>query len=163
MQKLLILHSFDQSNPNISLQHLPILQLRIVRLAISSFPMMSSSLSTLCTPLCPLPPKLIPFISRKIVISGLKSKAELKKDPRISFPFFICASEEMRLLSGVLYNLMVDLLLYGDGNPFDFYWSVLDELRNEKLFISPDAFVVLILEVEKGRTGCGNVCQDEGL
>ncbi|KAL6498663.1 hypothetical protein OROGR_028210 [Orobanche gracilis] len=96
-------------------------------------------------PVVPSLQKLIPFLNREIVISVLKSQAELKKDPRISFRFFICASGERRLLSGVSYNLMVDMLLCGDGNPFDLYWSVLDELRNEKLFISPDAFVVLIL------------------
>ncbi|CAA0826408.1 Pentatricopeptide repeat-containing protein [Striga hermonthica] len=92
--------------------------------------------------------RLIAFLNREIVISVLQSQAELKKDPRISFRFFIWASGERRLRSGALYNLMVDLLLYGgdgESSSFDLYWSVLDELRNEKLYISADAFVVLIL------------------
>ncbi|GFP78966.1 pentatricopeptide repeat-containing protein at1g79540 [Phtheirospermum japonicum] len=108
----------------------------------------SNEISVLINSVHPIGPalrKLVPFINREIVVSILKSQAELKKDPRISFRFFIWASGKRQLQCGVLYNLMVDLLSCGDNeNSFDLYWSVLDELRDAKLSISANAFVVLI-------------------
>ncbi|KAI3448878.1 hypothetical protein Pfo_005543 [Paulownia fortunei] len=109
----------------------------------------SNEVLTLINSVHPIEPALrksVPFLNREIVISVLQSQAQLKKDPRICFRFFIWAAGKARFRSGVLHNLMVDLLLSGDnGNSFDLYWSVLDELRNEKLPISANAFVVLIL------------------
>ncbi|KAL3621541.1 hypothetical protein CASFOL_036453 [Castilleja foliolosa] len=97
-------------------------------------------------PIGPALRKLVPFLNREIVVSILKSQAELKKDPRICFRFFIWASGKRQLRSGDLYKLMVDLLSCSDDeNSFDLYWSVVDELRDAKVSISTNAFVVLIL------------------
>lgn len=86
------------------------------------------------------------MLNREVVISVLQSQAQLKKDPVISFRFFIWASETPRFRSSFSHKLMVDMLLSGGNvNSLDLCWSVLDELRNEKISISADAFAVLIL------------------
>ncbi|KAL0453114.1 UNVERIFIED_CONTAM: Pentatricopeptide repeat-containing protein [Sesamum latifolium] len=97
-------------------------------------------------PIGPALQKLVPFLNREVIISVLQSQAQLKEDPRICFRFFIWAAEKTRFRSGLSHNLIVDMLLSGEsGNSFHLYWSVLDELRDEKLPVPADAFVVLIL------------------
>ncbi|KAK4412943.1 Pentatricopeptide repeat-containing protein [Sesamum alatum] len=89
---------------------------------------------------------LVPFLNREVIISVLQSQAQLKQDPRICFRFFIWAAQKARFRSGLSHTLIVDMLLSGEsGNSFRLYWSVLDELRDEKLPVPADAFVVLIL------------------
>ncbi|KAH6779699.1 hypothetical protein C2S52_010936 [Perilla frutescens var. hirtella] len=97
-------------------------------------------------PIEPALAELSPLLNREIVISVLQSQAQLKKDPVICFRFFIWASETERFRSRVSNKLMVDMLLgSGKVKSLDLCWSVLDELRNEKMSISADAFAVLIL------------------
>ncbi|PIN24571.1 hypothetical protein CDL12_02687 [Handroanthus impetiginosus] len=109
----------------------------------------SNEIVTLINSVDPIEPplgKLAPSLNREVVISVLQSQAQLKKDPRICFRFFMWASGKARFRSGVSHNLIVDMLTSGEnGNSLDLYWSVLDELRNEKLPVYADAFVVLIL------------------
>ncbi|KZV48184.1 pentatricopeptide repeat-containing protein-like [Dorcoceras hygrometricum] len=87
--------------------------------------------------------KLYPFLNCEIVVSVLQSQAQLKNDPRICFRFFTWATGKKEFRSGVSHNLIVNMLL--SGNAFDLYWSVLDDLRNEKMPVYADAFVVLTL------------------
>ncbi|XP_073064981.1 uncharacterized protein [Primulina eburnea] len=87
--------------------------------------------------------KLFPFLNCEIIVSVLQSQAQLKKDPRICFRFFTWAAGKKGFRSGVSHNLIVEMLLSDDS--FDLYWSVLDDLRNEKAPVYADAFVVLIL------------------
>ncbi|KAL0303554.1 UNVERIFIED_CONTAM: Pentatricopeptide repeat-containing protein [Sesamum radiatum] len=104
-------------------------------------------------PIGPALKNLVPILNREVIISVLQSQAQLKKDPRICFRFFIWAAQNPRFRSGLSHNLIVDMLLSGEsGNSFHLYWSVLDELRDEKLPVPADAFVVLILGY--WRIGC---------
>ncbi|XP_057784003.1 pentatricopeptide repeat-containing protein At1g79540 isoform X1 [Salvia miltiorrhiza] len=97
-------------------------------------------------PIEPALAELSPSLNREVVISVLQSQAQLKKDPVIGFRFFIWASDTARLRSSFSNKLMVDILLSGGNvNSLDLCWSVLDELRNENMSISANAFAVLIL------------------
>ncbi|KAL0404943.1 UNVERIFIED_CONTAM: Pentatricopeptide repeat-containing protein [Sesamum radiatum] len=103
-------------------------------------------------PIGPALKNLVPILNREVIISVLQSQAQLKKDPRICFRFFIWAAQNPRFRSGLSHNLIVDMLLSGEsGNSFHLYWSVLDELRDEKLPVPADAFVVLILGYWRSR------------
>ncbi|KAL8489522.1 hypothetical protein ACS0TY_025439 [Phlomoides rotata] len=116
--------------------------------ALDSFKI-SNEVLTLINSVHPIEPALenvSPLLNREVVISVLQSQAQLEKDPRICFRFFIWVSKTASLRSGASNRLIVDMLLRGEKwNSFDLYWSVLDELRNQKLSVSADAFSVLIL------------------
>ncbi|XP_047957764.1 pentatricopeptide repeat-containing protein At1g79540-like [Salvia hispanica] len=89
---------------------------------------------------------LSPSLNRQVVISVLQSQARLNKEPLISFRFFIWASDTAHLRSSFSNKLMFDMLLSsGNVNSLDSCWGLLDELRNEKMSVSADAFAVLIL------------------
>lgn len=97
-------------------------------------------------PIEPALENVSPFLNREVVVSVLQSLSQSEKDPRICFRFFIWISKKASLRSGASNRLIVDMLLRGEnGNSFDLYWSVLDELRNQKLSVSADAFSALIL------------------
>ncbi|KAG6430091.1 hypothetical protein SASPL_108152 [Salvia splendens] len=97
-------------------------------------------------PIEPALAELSPSLNRQVVISVLQSQARLKKEPLISFRFFIWASDTPHLRSNFSNKLMVGMLLSsGNANSLDSCWGLLDELRNEKMSISADAFAVLIL------------------